>query len=216
VPALSVVFAWLLTSLPTPTAVPVRTVVLTPVEFASAYTYECGGAPQPPYAHPPSTVFVGGWTGARQPGLYGNNATARSQTICSVYQGLVRFDLDGLDAASISSARLFYESKQNYFVDGTTDRNRALCIGAIGVTATSWSSDQKAITPILEERDTLGPPHANFKSPPIDITALLRAHLEDVKANGFTLDGTVENVSTRHCLAAIGHLELRLSITGAL
>jgi len=215
-PALAVAFAWLLASLPTPSAVPVRTVVLTPVEFASAYTYQCGGAPQPPYLHPPSTVFVGGWTGVRQPGAFVGGAAARAATICSVYQGLVRFDLDGLDAASISSARLFYESKQNYFVDGTTDRNRALCIGGIGVTAQSWSSDEKSITPVLEEVDALRPPHANFKSPPIDITALLRAHLEDVKANGLTLDGTVENVSTRHCLAAIGHLELRLAISGAL
>jgi len=211
-PALGVVFAWLLTSLPTPSAMPVRTVVLTPVEFASAYTYQCGGAPQPPYAHPPSTVFVGGWTGARS---LNGGAYARSQLICSVYQGLVRFDLDGLDAASISSARLFYESKQNYFVDGTIDRNRALCIGGIGVTAQSWSSDEKSITPTLEELDALRPPHANFKSPPIDVTALLRAHLDDVKANGLTLDGTVENVSTLHCLAAIGHLELRLAISGA-
>jgi hypothetical protein len=146
-------------------------------------------------------VFVGG--------------IVRNGALCSVYQGLVRFDLDGLDAASIVSAKLFYQSKQNYFADGSTDRNHALCIGTIGTLKQAWSSEEKSITPMLVQDDSLRSPHPNLKGPPIDVTALLKAHLDEVKANGLAFDGTVENVATRHCLSALGQIELRLAIVAS-
>lgn len=189
----------LLGASPSATPVAVRTVTLTPVEVASAYTKDCAGSLQPPYPHPTGTIFVGG--------------LMRGQTICPAYQGLVRFDLDGLDAASIASARLFYSAKQNYNMDGTTDRTRATCIGSVGTTGQAWMSEEKAIQPVLEARDVVRMPRGTFKSPPIDVTAFLRAHLDDVKANGLIFNGTVENPSTRRCLAAIGQLELRLGIS---
>ncbi|HZV79304.1 MAG TPA: hypothetical protein VFF60_06755 [Candidatus Binatus sp.] len=191
----------LLAASPASSPVPTRTITLTPVDFASAFTNECGGAPTPPFAHPPNTVFVGG--------------IVRNGALCSVYQGLVRFDLDGLDAASIVSAKLFYQSKQNYFADGSIDRNRAICVGAIGTLKQSWSSEEKSITPILVQDDSLRSPHPNLKGPPIDVTTLLKTHLDEVKANGLAFDGTVENVASRHCLSALYQIELRLAIVAS-
>jgi len=194
---------------PSPTAspVPTRKVTLTPIEVASAYTTQCAAKVPPPYAHPSGTVFVGGFTAI-------NPQIGSGTLICSAYQGLVRFDLDGLDAASIVKAMLFYEAKQNYHVDGSTFRGRATCVGAIGATAQSWSAESKPITPTLAESETIRPLRGNFRSPPIDITALLKGHIADIKANGIVLDGTVENLATHLCYAALGHIELRLDITG--
>jgi hypothetical protein len=187
---------------PTPSALPVRSVTLPAVEFASAYTSGCPGAAQPPFAHPANTVFVG--------------AVAHGQTICTFYQGLVRFDLDGLDAASIASARLYYAAKQNYSLNGSTEKGRAVCLGSIGTVAQPWNADEKALTSTLSQRDALRPPHVNLNGPPIDITAFLRAHLEDVKSNGFAFDGAVGAVPAHYCFAALGQIELRLGISGAL
>lgn len=191
-----------------PSPVPTRGVTLTPVEFASAYTTQCAAKIQPPYAHPGGTVFVGGFTTL-------NGQLDVGQVICPAYQGLVRFDLDGLDAGSIAKASLFYESKQNYDIEGGTGQRRATCVGAIGVTTQTWSAEQKVITPTLPELESLRPLRGNFKSPPIDITTLLKAHLAEIKANGLLIDGTVENIARHHCLAALGHIELRLQIVGA-
>ena len=54
----------------------------------------------------------------------------------------------------------------------------------------------------------------NVKGPPVDVTALLKAHLAEVKANGLLLDGTVENPAAHRCFAAVGQIELRLGIAG--
>ena len=193
---------------PSASPVPTRNVTLTPVEVASAYTTQCPAKVPPPYAHPSGTVFVGGFTAI-------NGQTGSGAVICPAYQGLLRFDLDGLDAASIVKATLFYQAKQNYNADGTTNRSRATCVGAIGATAQAWSVEPKPITPTLAEVESLRPLRGDFRSPPIDITALLKGHLADVKANGLVLDGTVENLATHLCYAALGHIELRLEITGA-
>ncbi|MBV8170866.1 MAG: hypothetical protein JO219_02935 [Candidatus Eremiobacteraeota bacterium] len=192
--------AALLAASPAATSVPVRTVTLTPVEYANAFSTACG-SPQPPAAHPANTVFVGG--------------IIKNGNVCSLYQGLIRFDLDGLDAASIVSARLFYQAKQDYFADGAPDRNRALCIGSIGTLKQSWSSEEKSITPILSQDESLHAPRTNLKGPPIDVTPLLKTRLDEIKTNGLAFDGTVENIATKHCLAAIGQIELRLSIVAA-
>ncbi len=186
---------------PTPTPAQVRTITLTPVELASASAKECAGPLAAPYAHLSGTIFVG--------------VVIRGQTTCPAYQGLVRFDLDGLDAASIASAKLFYESKQNYKADGSTERGRALCVGAIGTTAASWTSDEKPISPPLEMKDLFRPARGPFKAPPLDVTAFLRAHLDDVKANGIVLNGALEDPTARRCLAAVGQIELRLGISAA-
>ena len=198
----------LASAFPSPSAspLPTRTVTLTPIEVASAYT-QCTAKVPPPYAHPSGTVFVGGFTAI-------NPQIGSGTVICPAYQGLVRFDLDGLDAASIVKATLFYEAKQNYKVDGTTFKGRATCVGAIGATAQSWSAESKPITPTLTEVESIRPLRGNFRSPPIDVTALLKGHLADVKANGLVLDGTVENLAAHVCLSALGHIELRLEITG--
>jgi hypothetical protein len=193
---------------PTPSMAPTRSVTLMPVELASAYSTQCAAKVQPPYAHPGGTVFVGGFTTL-------NGQIDVGQVICPAYQGLVRFDLDGLDAGSIVKATLFYEVKQNYNMDGSTGQRRAPCVGGIGVTTQTWSPEQKAITPTLTELDSLRPLRGNFKPPPIDITTFLKTHLAEVKANGLLLDGTVENIARHHCLAAVGHIELRLQIVGA-
>lgn len=187
-----------------PSAVPatIRTVTLTPVEVASAYAKDCGGvALQPPYPHAAGTVVVG--------------ALSTGQMICPAYQGLVRFDLDGLDAASIASARLFYESKQNYNAEGRTERGKSACVGSVGTTGQTWNAEEKTIAAVLAERDTVHLPRAAFRAPPVDIAPLLRAHLDEVKANGLVFSGTVEVPSMRHCLAAVGHIELRLGISAA-
>jgi hypothetical protein len=200
--ALCAAFALLAASpAPTPTPAQVRTITLTPVELANAYVKECSGPLAPPYAHLSGTIFVG--------------VVIRGQTICPAYQGLVRFDLDGLDAASIASAKLFYESKQNYNPDGSTERGHTLCVGAIGTTAASWTSDEKPISPPLDMKDLFRPARGPFKAPPLDVTAFLRAHLDDVKANGLVFNGALENLTARRCLAAIGQMELRLGISAA-
>ena len=198
--ALCAAFALLAASpAPTPTPAQVRTITLTPVELASAYAKECAGPMAAPYAHLSGTIFVG--------------VLIRGQIACPAYQGLVRFDLDGLDAASIASAKLFFESNQNYNSDGSTERGHTLCVGAIGTTSASWTSDEKPISPPLDTKDLFRPARAPFKAPPLDVTAFLRAHLDDVKANGLVFSGALENPTAHRCLAAIGQLELRLGIS---
>jgi hypothetical protein len=49
----------------------------------------------------------------------------------------------------------------------------------------------------------------------LDVTAFLRAHLDDVKANGLVFNGALENPTAHRCLAAIGQIELRLGISAA-
>jgi hypothetical protein len=186
---------------------PTRSVTLTPVESASAYSTQCAVKVQPPYAHPGGTVFVGGFTSL-------NGQVNVGAIICPAYQGLVRFDLDGLDAGSIAKALLFYEAKQSYDISGVSSRGRATCVGAIGVTSQTWSPEQKVITPTLPLLDSVRPARGNFKSPPVDITAFLKEHLAEVKTNGLVFDGTVENLAVHHCLAALGQIELRLQIAG--
>jgi hypothetical protein len=188
--------------------VPTRSVTLTPVELASAYNIQCAAKVQPPYAHPAGTVFVGGFTVL-------NGQIGVGATICPAYQGLVRFDLDGLDAGSIVKASLFYEAKHSYSLDGSSFGRGPTCVGAIGATTQTWSVEQKAIAPTLPEIESMRSLRGNFKSPPIDVTPLLKAHLTEIKANGLLLDGTVENIARHVCLAAVGHIELRLQITGA-
>jgi hypothetical protein len=192
----------------TPSAGPTRSVTLTPVEYASAYTTQCAAKTQAPYPHPGSTVFVGAFT-------VQNGEIGVGTVICPAYQGLVRFDLDGLDAGSIAKASLFYESKQNYEIGGSFSHGRVSCVGGIGVTTQAWSPEQKAITPTVPELDALRPPHGGtFRSTPVDITALVKEHLAEVKANGLLLSGSLENAGVHHCLAAEGQIELRLQIAG--
>ncbi|MBV8222228.1 MAG: hypothetical protein JO293_02620, partial [Candidatus Eremiobacteraeota bacterium] len=129
--------------------------------------------------------------------------------------GLVRFDLDGLDSASIASARLYYAAKQNYTLAGASEKGRTPCLASVGTVTQTWSGDEKALTPTLSQRDSLRAPRVNLDGPPIDITAFLRAHLDDVKNNGFAFDGGVGSSSAHYCLAALGQIELRLGISGA-
>ena len=193
---------------PTPSAVPTRTVTLTPAEMANAYSTQCAVKVQPTYAHPGDTVFVGAFTTL-------NGQADAGQVVCPAYQGLVRFDLDGLDAGSIFKASLFYESKQNYEIGGALSHGRLSCIGGIGVTEQTWSPEPKALTPTLLEVDSVKALHGTFKSAPVDITALVKAHLAEVKANGLVLDGGVQSTTVHHCLSAEGQIELRLQIVGA-
>jgi hypothetical protein len=203
-----VVVGIMLAATESPSPMPTRSVTLTPADMANAYTTQCAAKTQPPYAHPGATVFVGAFT-------VQNGQIDAGQTVCPAYQGLVRFDLDGLDAGSIVKASLFYESKQNYDVGGAFSHRRVSCVGGIGVTAQTWSSEPKAITPTLLEVDSVKPPHGTFKSAPVDITALVKGHLAEVKANGLVLEGGVDNSAVHHCLAAEGQIELRLQIVGA-
>ena len=193
---------------PSASPVPTRNVTLTPIETMSAYGAPCSAKPQAPFAHPSGTVFVGAITVANAP-------PATGTIVCSAYQGLARFDLDGLDAASIVKATLFYESKQGYEIDGAVMRKHSPCIGSVGVTNDAWMPEPRPISPIVPELETFKLSHGSFKSPPVDITAFVRAHVSEVKANGLVLDGAIDDPPARSCLAAVGHIELRLEITGA-
>jgi hypothetical protein len=193
---------------PTPSTAPTRSVTLTPAETANAYNTQCAAKVQPPYGHPGGAVFVGAFTVL-------NGQIDAGQAVCPAYQGVVRFDLDGLDVGSIVKASLFYESKQNYEIGGALSHRRVACVGGIGVTAQTWTPETKPITPTLPEVDGVKALHGTFKSTPVDITALVKAHLAEIKANGLVLDGAVDTSGVHHCLCAVGGIELRLQIVGA-
>lgn len=208
--ALCAAFSDAMAASSSPTTPQTRDLTLRPVEMASAYNLDC--TTFPPYQHPTGTVFVGAFT--EYPNVFGATVPVGTE-MCEAYQGLVRFDLSDVDVASIVSATLSYWSEENYNFDGTTSRNRATCVGGIGATTRAWDASQRRIMSLLDGVDHFQPPRGTFISPPIDITAFLKDHMSEIRANGLVLDATVENFSTHLCYAAIGRIELRLDLAPA-